>query len=93
MGQQVATDEQDLRRNGWAQSSLLEPDCVEITLRIGIVVSGDHLQVQIESKDPSSDTLLSMSSFPHSPLAEYPRVIAETLSDLDALLERFARPF
>lgn len=89
----MLSDGQSLRRTGWQQSSLLEPDTVEITLRVGLVVSGDHVQVQIESRDPSSDTLLSMWAIPHAAMADYPRVMAEALTGLDQLLERFAQPF
>lgn len=48
----------------WEQLSLLREEVVEITLRIGVVLEGDHLQWQLDVRDPSSRTLLGMQSSP-----------------------------
>lgn len=44
------------------------PDIIEITLRVGVVVSADHFQWQIEARNPVTGELLEMRSAPHRPL-------------------------
>jgi len=50
---------------GWWQPSLVPGDVVECTLRIGIVKSGGHAQIQVEVADAAAGVLQGLVSMPH----------------------------
>lgn len=54
--------------NGWEQLTLDPPFAYEIVLKIGIVREADHVQFQLEVRDPSTKLTLALSSRPHTSL-------------------------
>lgn len=67
------------------------PDIVEITLRVGVVVSADHFQWQIEARNPVTGELLEMRSAPHRPLVaigpEAARMVLRITESMRAVVE------
>jgi len=51
--------------NDWAQLALFPQGVVELTLRVGIAYDADHVQMQVDVRDPSSGQLIAMRSRPH----------------------------
>jgi len=51
--------------NSWSQLPLFTGGTTELTLRVGIAGYGDHVQMQIDVRDPSTGELLGMRSLPH----------------------------
>lgn len=49
----------------WTQMSLLRPDVLEITLRVGLVFSTEHAQIEYEVRDAESNELLALDAVPH----------------------------
>lgn len=70
--------------NAWEQLSLIPGEVYEITLRVGIVVSEEHCQLQMDWVDPSSGDLIGMLSHPHIPFHR----VADSL---DLYVERLRR--
>lgn len=50
----------DVKR--WHQLSLLNDECYELTLKVGLVPSNDHMQIQFEVTDPRNDDLILLES-------------------------------
>lgn len=48
--------------NSWEQLQLFPSPTYEITLRYGVVADVDHVQWQLEVRDPATGELLSMKS-------------------------------
>jgi len=59
------------------QQTLLPPDVVELTLRVALVNSSDHVQWQLEARCPTDDTLIAMESSPHAPLGALDTTLTE----------------
>ena len=72
----------------WTQSTLLPPEAVEAVLRLGIVGSANHAQLQIEVRDATDGTLLDMWSRPSVPWGE----LAAAVEDAAQELKRRTRP-
>lgn len=75
------------------QATLGTPDVIEMTFRVGLVVSTNHGQWQYEVKDASGDTLLEMGSKHHFHSGDWQDellTIAELLRDL---LGSYVDPF
>ena len=49
----------------WEQASMFKGQSTEITLRIGVVPDGDHLQFQVEAMDLGNGELIAMTSMAH----------------------------
>jgi hypothetical protein len=45
--------------------SLLRPEVLEITLRIGLVFSTEHAQLEYEIRDAESQELFALDAVPH----------------------------
>lgn len=50
---------------GWVQSALFESSLIEIHLWVGYMTDPDHSQIQVEARDPISNTLLDLCAMPH----------------------------
>jgi len=62
------------------------PEAVEITIRVGLVPSSDHVQVQIEATDPETGELLAMRSVPHRPRRSLGPELARALNYVTQLV-------
>lgn len=61
----------------WIQSALFEANVIEVTLSLGIISAPDHIQVQVETRDPIGGQLLDMWSMPHASIEDLPAVLRE----------------
>ena len=77
----------------WAQLSLLDPDVFEITLRIGVVPEADHLQWQLDVRDPSSSALLGMVSSPAQSASRWQNAVTAIERELREKLGHRIDPF
>lgn len=59
------TDRTPLPRVEWTQPSLFPRDVLELVLRVGVVRSEEHAQIQIEVRDHGVGELVMMRSWPH----------------------------
>lgn len=68
------------------------PPVVEVTLRVGIVAESDHLQWQVEVRNPVTHELLAMESKPHFPSAMLgPETSRMTLTLIRIMREALSR--
>lgn len=72
----------EARPTRWHQTDLFGPDVFYITMQLGVVVSGDHVQIQLESREPGHGALLSLWSMPHRPIAALERSLNEAVAEL-----------
>lgn len=75
----------------WAQESLFGHDVLEVTLTVGLVVSGDHCQFRLEARQPVTGELLSMWSIHHAELSLLEELTVECFAALVEALEPFPR--
>ncbi len=69
------------------------PPAIEITLRVGVVASENHLQWQVEVKDASGDELLAMSSKHHAHAGDWQDELVSIAERLREHLGDFIDPF
>lgn len=81
------------RRLDWAQLTLVRLDQIELTIRVGIVPERDHLQWQIETRNPSTGELLAMSSAPHRRVKDCATLVAELSEVLEEVWAAHVLPF
>lgn len=77
----------------WEQLSLVDPEVVVVSCRIGIVNPEGHIQFQVEAVDPRTETIIAMWSIPHSEGPRLEQDLARTFTEVARLVERFAPPF
>lgn len=77
----------------WEQLSLLREEVVEVTLRIGVVLEGDHLQWMLTTRDPSSGTLLGMQSSPARSAARWERELVTIMERIAETMRTHVDPF
>lgn len=75
------------------QTTLLPPEVVEATLRVGLVGASGHVQVQVEVQDPSSGELLALWSQPHADLADLATVVERATRELLDMVRELVGPF
>lgn len=63
----------------WVQSALFDANVIEVTLSIGLINSPEHIQLQVETRDPIGGQLLDLWSAPHALIADLPTVLAEAV--------------
>jgi hypothetical protein len=80
--------EYDVFKEGWSQQHLFSPTVVEATLRIGVITSEGHGQVQLELHDPISKVLFGLVSWPHCDVKDVARVATAALEQLLHRLEQ-----
>lgn len=79
--------------NQWEQLSLLPEFALELTLKLGVIPSHDHVQVQVEMSSPTDGKLLALWSLPHADLAHAEDAIHAALSEFWPLAHRITGPF
>jgi len=62
------------------------PEAIEITVRVGVIHSVDHVQLQIECVDAETRELLSMRSVPHRPRSALGPELARALNHVVQLV-------
>lgn len=72
----------------WHQESMLPPDVLEITVRLGVVCSSDHLQAQIEARE-ADGRLVAMWSMPACRLSDLSRVLDLAVEEVKTLVHPF----
>lgn len=77
----------------WSQPGLFPPDVVEITLRVGVVRSQDHLQWQLEASNATDGTLMRLESCPHRVMAQAADALAQMGRQLALALDEVCGPF
>ncbi len=80
-------------RPEWTQTTLIPPSAVEATIRLGVVGSADHAQMQYEIVNATDGTLLAMGSVPHLRIehvpAQLPQMVLAVLDELAAFVVPF----
>lgn len=75
---------------GWRQLPLFPCDDIVLEVRIGVVLSADHVQAQLKVSDAETAELVAMRSWPHFGFAHIDEqmayVMQTALEDLHALL-------
>nr|CRY97792.1 hypothetical protein [uncultured prokaryote] len=79
--------------NGWEQLSMLQPDVIEVILKVGIMHADNHCQAQIEVYDRSGEQLLAMQSRPHFRLEDADKEVTAILRDARKAILGFTGPF
>jgi len=72
----------DVFPDGWEQQQIVPSDVMELRLRVGVMHSAGHYQVQMEALDPSSKILIAMESSPHISLERVEPVVAMYVAKL-----------
>lgn len=75
------------------QTTLLPPEVIEATLRIGVVGATDHVQVQAEIHDPGTGELLYLVAAPHRAYGQMDEVVLELAHDLLRAIRELTGPF
>lgn len=79
--------------NGWAQQTLESPEVIEITLKLGVMVRADHVQAQVEVRDPSTGLLLAMVSWPHADMSSAAYAFEVAIGEVYKILYDLTGPF
>jgi len=77
----------------WVQLSIEPPPVIEISLKVGIVPSAEHAQIQIEAHDVTHGDLIAMTSWPHVDLWSLDTRLPDALAELLELVAGFSGPF
>lgn len=77
----------------WYQQALTPPVVLECNIRIGIIPTEDHVQVQAEVKDPTTGVQLAQWSRPHCGLRNLDEAIADAARHALAQLRELVSPF
>lgn len=80
-------------RSKWAQLSMLPPPVVEITLKVGVIRTEDHVQAQIEVIDATTGGLIGLVSWPHFSLPDFEERMREIGQSLTETLREHTGPF
>lgn len=75
------------------QATLIPPEAVEITLRVGLVGSDDHGQWQLEVRNATDGVLLSMIANPHFNTQLGDREFTKVATKLIAACNEYLLPF
>lgn len=75
------------------QGTLLPPEAVTATLRVGIVGAGDHLQVLLEVRSATDGTLLAMEALSHAPISQLSARVDEWAQRLVRAVRPHVLPF
>lgn len=77
----------------WEQLSMFGGGVVELTFRIGLAPHADHAQFQIESRDPSTDELLMLSSRHHVTWSEVFDELERWQATITSAVRKVDEPF
>jgi hypothetical protein len=53
------------REPWWVQNALFESNIVEVHIHLGYIAEPEHFQLQVETRDPITGTLLDLWAMPH----------------------------
>lgn len=79
--------------DNWYQQALTPPDVLEVHLRVGLIPSQDHLQVQAEMVDPVTGVQVAMWSRPHTTMRGIDAALDAARERIDAWLADAVEPF
>lgn len=72
----------------WQQLSLLNDECYELTLKVGLIPSEEHVQFQFEVTDPRTGELIELESRWHChtndygpSLGQFVRLLSDAIAD------------
>lgn len=82
-----------MARSRYVQTTLLPPEVVEATLRLGTIGASNHVQVQCEIRNPVDGELLALWSRPHAPLSDLHDVLALAAAELEQAVRELLSPF
>lgn len=82
-----------MSRSDHVQGTLLPPEAIVATLRLGIVGAADVVQAQVEVRNASDDTLLAMESLPFARLEFLEDIAATWTRRLLAATKSHVLPF
>lgn len=77
----------------WVQLTIEPPPVIEVFLKVGIVPSSEHAQIQIEARDVTRGDLIAMTSWPHVELSQLDARLPDALAELITLVAGFSGPF
>jgi hypothetical protein len=81
------------QQEAWFQQVLLDAEVLELTVRIGVIRSRDHVQWTVELKDPTDSRLIDMKSDPHSTFAQLWAALTVAFDTGQHMLEDNLEPF
>lgn len=84
--------DRDIFVDSWQMRLFDEHPVWEATLRIGLIPTHDHVQMQIEVHDPRSKVLAAMKSWPHVQPDALPQLVDRAMSDLAHALAQVGVP-
>jgi hypothetical protein len=79
--------------NGWTQRTMFPLDVIECTLKVGLVTHESHCQIQLELRDPTTDTLIGLTSEPCIDVTQIRRFLAAYCDQIVNVIEEHAEPF
>ena len=77
----------------YVQHSLLPPEAVTATLRIGVVGASNHVQIDWSVQNATDGELLGMAALPHRSLDQLPAEAAHMLQELLEAVRQLVVPF
>lgn len=77
----------------WVQLSIEPPPVIEISLKVGLVPSSEHAQIQLEARDATRGELIAMTSWPHVDMWTLEARLKDALVELEVLVAGYAGPF
>jgi hypothetical protein len=80
-------------RQPWTQMGLGPPDVIEVTLRIGIVLSTEHGQLELEVRNAETQELYSLESVPHSAFSDMGGHLRNYQDAVTDMVWRWTGPF
>lgn len=82
-----------MSRYSHVQATLIPPEVVEATLRLGIVGAGNHVQVAVEVRSATDGALLALETLSHADVASWPTLAEQWTARLIALTREYVLPF
>lgn len=79
--------------NGWTQRTMFPLEVVECTLKVGVLTGDNHCQIQLELRDPSTDTLIGLHSEPCIDVRNLDRFLVAYCGQIKTVIEEHAHPF
>lgn len=70
----------------WVQASLMAQEILEMTIQLGVVVEGDHLQAQIELRNPVDGVLLDLWSTHHARLDRWDHLALTVMHQIESMI-------
>lgn len=84
--------DRDIFVDSWQMRLFDEHPVWEATLRVGLIPTHNHAQVQIELHDPRTKVLAAMKSWPSVQPDALPQILDRALADLATALSQVGVP-